>query len=500
MTSVVVVGAGLAGMVAARLLAQQGYDVTVLEAEKRAGGKAGADIEDSQWREHGYHIFPSWYFNVRNLIEELQEGSQTRELVDFDKFYYLLSQEDRQKPQYRNRKLEYGAMIPMYSFDSFSKIIKNIFSGLAPWPEVFLQAYFVIDALAERMSRRHFLDRISRTGLLRSRWYANNGIAELEGESTLKASAIPAYEMSAMTAKLVTGYWLKNRSPFLSILKQNMQTAFVEPILELVKMAGVDVRFESSVKSLDMDGNRMVAVTLQSGERINADQFIVTTPLEVTRSLVKSELLNQNHKLGNLQHLEAAPMAALHLSLNKKLEDIPHEHVFFKGGEFGLSYIDLSNHWPDMENSELSFISSNFVPLQQLSEDAQFELLFEEIRKYITISESEIVSRKFLSNSNVPLFINTVAAWPSRPEVKDSKIENLYFAGDWVRSRIDLACMEGAVSTAMLAARALDETVNGSTRLKAPIVPERHSILTMKILKIILFPFVVLAWFIASLR
>ncbi len=499
MTTVVVVGAGLAGMVAAKLLAQQGYEVTILEAGKRAGGKAGAVYNDNHWREHGYHIFPSWYLNTRTLIEEIQ-GEYQKTLVDFDRFYYLLSKEDREKPQHRHRKLEFGAMIPMYSFDSIGKIIKNVFSGLAPWTEIFLQAYFVIDALAERMSRKHFLDRISRTGLLRSRWYANNTVAELEGESTLKASAIPAYEMSAMTAKLVTGYWLKNRSPFLSILKQNMQTAFVEPLLERVKTAGVDVRLESRVKSLDMDGNRMVAVTLHSGERIKADNFIVTTPLEVTRKLVQSDVFSKSHRLGNLQHLEAAPMAALHLSLNKKLKDIPQQHVFFKGGEFGLSFIDLSNHWPDMENSELSFICSNFAPLQQLSESAQLDFIFEEINKYMTIRKEEIVSKKFLSNYNVPLFINIVAAWSNRPDVKNARIENLYFAGDWVKSRIDLACMEGAVSTGMLAARALDEAVYGSSQIEEPLVPTRHSIITMKIFKAVLFPFVVLVWLISRLR
>lgn len=499
MKTVVIVGAGLAGMVAARSLALSGYAVQILEAEKQAGGKAGAKLLNDHWREHGYHIFPSWYLNTRQLIREIQEENRV-ELIDFDQFYYLLSKEDRQKPKYSNRKLKFGAMIPMYSFDSIGKIVKNIFSGLAPWPEVFLQAYFVIDALAERMSRKHFLDRISRTGLLRSRWYANDVIAELEGESTLKASAVPAYEMSAMTAKLVTGFWLKNRSPFLSIFKQNMQTAFVEPILQQVKKAGVDVRFEARVKSLDMDGSRMVSVTLCDGEQVTADQFIVTTPLEVTRELVKSDLLNQNHKLGNLQHLEAAPMAALHLSLNKKLEDMPREHVFFKGGEYGLSFIDLSNHWPDRENSELSFISSNFMPLQQLSKEAQCEHLLEEINKYLTIKKEDIVAKDFLPNIDVPLFINTVAAWSNRPDVKDEKIENLYFAGDWVRSRIDLACMEGAVSTGMLAARALDKAVTGSTQLAEPLVPKKHSVVTMTLFKIVLFPFVVLVWFISKLR
>lgn len=499
MKTVVIVGAGLAGMVAARSLAQEGYDVTILEAQERAGGKAGAEFENGSWREHGYHIFPAWYLNTRQLIKEIEEESESK-LIDFDQFYYLISKEDLQGSKYPPRKLKFGAMIPMYSFNSISKIIKNVFSGLAPWTEVFLQAYFVVDALAERMSRKHFLDRISRTGLLRSRWYANSGVAELEGESTLKASAVPAYEMSAMTAKLVTGYWLKNRSPFLSILRENMQTAFVDPILAKVEQAGVTVRFGACVENVDMEGNTVASVTLVGGEKVKADHFILTTPLEVTRELVNAEMLSRNQKLGYLQHLEAAPMAALHLSLNEKLDNIPREHIFFKGGEYGLSFIDLSKHWPDMENSELSFISSNFAPLQKLPVADQYRFLLEEINDYITIRASNIASMAFLPNTGVPLFINTVAAWSNRPGVKDEEIENLYFAGDWVRNKIDLACMEGAVSTGMLAARELDLAVTGSTTLSQPLVPKRHSFFTMMILKTILFPFAVLVWFISRLR
>ncbi|MEO8357585.1 MAG: hypothetical protein ABI621_16905 [Chloroflexota bacterium] len=37
-------------------------------------------------------------------------------------------------------------------------------------------------------------------------------------ENVLKASAIPVYDLSAMTAKRIASYWIRQASPFLSIL------------------------------------------------------------------------------------------------------------------------------------------------------------------------------------------------------------------------------------------------------------------------------------------
>jgi hypothetical protein len=68
---------------------------------------------------------------------------------------------------------------------------------------------------------------------------------------------------------------------------------------------------------------------------------------------------------------------------------------------------------------------------------------------------------------DVPLFINTIGAWPNRPQPR-TKIKNLYLAGDYVKNAIDLACMEGAVSSA-LAAAAQILTDNGVTE-SLPVV------------------------------
>ena len=83
-----------------------------------------------------------------------------------------------------------------------------------------------------------------------------------------------------------------------------------------------------------------------------------------------------------------------------------------------------------------------------MSEEGAKDLLLEEIGEYLPITPADVESWELNPNTDVPLFINTIGAWPNRPRPK-SKIKNLYLAGDFVKNAIDLACMEGAVSAAL---------------------------------------------------
>jgi uncharacterized protein with NAD-binding domain and iron-sulfur cluster len=50
--------------------------------------------------------------------------------------------------------------------------------------------------------------------------------------------------------------------------------------------------------------------------------------------------------------------------------------------------------------------------------------------------------------------MNNVDGWAFRPESR-TEVPNLYLAGDYCRSHVDLISMEGAVTTGLLAAEAL---------------------------------------------
>ena len=64
-------------------------------------------------------------------------------------------------------------------------------------------------------------------------------------------------------------------------------------------------------------------------------------------------------------------------------------------------------------------------------------------------------NRKKRRNANdEPLLVNTVGTWEKRPEAR-TKVPNLFLAGDYVQTDVDLATMEGANESGRAAVNAL---------------------------------------------
>jgi zeta-carotene desaturase len=429
--SAVVVGGGLAGMVVARELALRRWRVTLLESTGRLGGKAGSDIKNGRWVEHGYHVFPKWYPNVRAIVDRI--GVR---LIDFDRYHFLLPG-------------EYPRRVTVRAPAGLAAMWHNIFHGLLPWYQNVLYHYSTLDMISRPLSEKSFLDRVSQIGLIRGKWYSSEPVAELSQENVLKASAIPVYDLSAMTAKRISSYWVRQALPFLSVLPGDLQLLFINPQVRELETLGVDIRYNSVVSALQVRDGAVAAVTLSDGTEIVGDAYALCTPFEVTRTWLDDSLYAADPELGNLHFLEAQPMAALHLRLRRQVPDLPREHVFLHGSHYALSFIDVSRLWKELEGKpELSFISSNYAPLKEVSKEGAKDLLLEEICEYLPVTPADVESWELNPNTDVPLFINTIGAWPNRPGSK-SRIQNLYFAADFVKNAIDLACMEGAVSAAL---------------------------------------------------
>ena len=478
--SAVVVGGGLAGMVIARELALRKWRVTLLEKTSRLGGKAGSDIQNGRLVEHGYHVFPAWYPNVRAILHRIGV-----KLIDFDRYYFLLPR-------------EYPRMVSIRSPSSLGAVLHNTFRGILPWFHNVLYSYSVLDMISRPLSEKSFLDRVSQIGLIRGRWYTSESVAEFGQENVLKASAIPVYDLSAMTAKRIASYWYRNATPFLSVLPGDLQTVFIDPQVRELEELGVEIRYGCEVAGTRLQNREIGAVMLRDGSELSADTYAICTPFEVTRKWLDDSFYDADPELGNIHFLEAQPMAALHLRLNKPLPDFPREHIFFHGSRYALSLINLAGLWKELDDRpQLSFISSNYGPLNSVSKEGAKDLLLEEICEYLPIQPADIERWELNPNIDVPLFINTIGAWPNRPRPK-SKVRNLYLAGDFVRNAIDLACMEGAVSSALEAAGTMRADRGETESLPHPEVPREWPRALLVAGRILLIPIVavarVMAW------
>jgi uncharacterized protein with NAD-binding domain and iron-sulfur cluster len=469
-------------MVIARELRLRRWRVVLLEKSERLGGKAGADFQHGRLVEHGYNVFPKWYPNVRAILDRI--GAR---LIDFDRYHFVL----------RGR---YPQKTTVLAPTGFRAMWHNTFRGILPWYHNILYNYSVLDMISRPLSDKSYLDRVSQLGLLRGKWYASESVAVFGQEQVLKASAIPVYDLSAMTAKRVASYWVRQSTPFLSVLPGNLQTEFIDPQTRELEALGVEIRQECEVTGVKMRGGRVAAVDTKDGVSFEADAFALCTPFEVTRKWLDDGLYAADPELGNLHYLEAQPMAALHLRLRNPLAELPREHLFFHASRYALSAIEVGRLWGENDKEpHLSFISSDYAPLNEVSEPTAKDLLLDEIGQYLPITPADVKDWEINPNVNVPLFINTIGAWPNRPRGQTA-VPNLYLAGDYVKNAIDLACMEGAVSSALDTAGAMLRDAGESGPLPGAVVPPEMSRALTVALRTALIPVVAAARGIAWLE
>ncbi len=455
----VVIGGGLAGMTAAKELAKRDVRVTLLEGSHYLGGKATARPLRGHLEDHGFHIFAPWYVNTLALLEEID---CSRNLIPIRQTHFL------HRGDYPRTRL-------MREWSSVWNGLLNVVDGALPWHEALLAYYFAMDLASEPYRRRAYLDRLSGHGFFRSRFYYSEAAANFHHQTVLQAAAVPYWNCSAMTLRRLFKAWLTQLSPCFSILDGNLRDRFIEPFAERLRALGVEVITDCRVVRLDTEGGRIRRLVCAGRERQRAPQLdagsavVLAVPHAHAWRLIDSHLLETEHRvnadrrdrrggpvpLAGLGELISAPMAALHLHLNRRLSDLPKEHVNLVDSRYGTTLVDVAPHW-GLEHSRIHLIAANFYPLMHLTQAEAKRFIVEELAEFVTEldPERDIESGVLQPHVNEPLFLNTIGAWAARPE-SVTAVDNLYMAGDYCRTDADLATMESAVVSGLNAAQAI---------------------------------------------
>jgi Flavin containing amine oxidoreductase len=210
---------------------------------------------------------------------------------------------------------------------------------------------------------------------------------------------------------------------------------------------------------------------------------VLAIPGEKLWPLLDDAVIAAVPTLARSRYLRSTPMAALNLYLARPLASLPRGHVNLIGSAYGLSFIDVARYWPGAPCAALEGIASDFTPLLSASAEFAERNILEELRRCAPeLREAEVVWAIFLPHLDEPLFMNDVGAWTYRPGAR-TELPNLYLAGDYCRSAIDLVSMEGAVSTGLLAAEAVraDAGLSSAVEILVPETPPRWLLVTDRI-------------------
>jgi uncharacterized protein with NAD-binding domain and iron-sulfur cluster len=458
---VTVVGGGLAGMTAALRLAERGVRVTILEAGGRLGGQAGARPVHVGFDDHGYHIFPLWYLNAWQVIADLGIEDSFR---DCHKFHQV------SKGQWPNYKA-------IEDFTSLRHAWKNLRNGPLPLHKMALYFFSAFDLMTQNYDRRAFLDLLAVNGFLRSRFYRSEDVAKLFQSSILGGISAPSYEASAMTVRNVLRYWMRFPEPVFRILKGNLQTSFIDPFGARLEALGCDVRLGQRVTGLGLEDGRIrrleVADSTGSTSVHAVERVVLAVPADQLAALVDGDVRAVAHDLGLVHDIRTRPMAAFTLFFDRRLADVPPDHVNLLGSEFGLSFIDVSQTWPGYDGSVLSCIASAYTHLEGLTDDEALDELVRDMGEYIPeVREVPPTHRYLQTHLDSPLVMNDVGAWMARPETV-SGIGNLVLAGAHCRNHVDLITMESAITSGLHAAEAIRAEMGIGTPIEVA-VPEGY--------------------------
>jgi uncharacterized protein with NAD-binding domain and iron-sulfur cluster len=380
-----------------------------------------------------------------------------------------------------------------------------------PWPApfhlagVFLRLGYL--SLGEKIAAGRALRALARgrdivPGESFAAWLARHGQSARVIERFWEVVLVSALSESmdridvAYARKVFVDGFLANREGWVvTIPKVPLDDIYGGPLMQWLERHGVDVRCQTGAASLEIENGRVRSVVLRSGERLDADAFVLAVPQDRVLSILP-EPLQRDEFFARAAKFEPAPISSVHLWFDRPITELPHAAFVGRVSQWIFGRGVASGQWPVASKKKSEVRGQRSVstgvagvgtsgasesPERSISTDvpesierkghyyqivvsASREFLERSSREAIEIVRRELADVFPVAREARPLHGRVVtehkAVFSPLPGVdalrppQQTPIANLQLAGDWTQTGWP-ATMEGAVRSGFLAAEGI---------------------------------------------
>src|SRR4051812_9987914 len=504
--SVAVLGGGMAGLAAAQELAERGFSVTVYE-RNALGGKArsipvagtAAGARHALPGEHGFRFFPGFYHHVPDSMRRIPFPGNANGVHD-----NLIAADGGKWLRAGDRPDGFVFGIgpdpqQALTVDGLRRNLMDILSGSDVPPQE--MAYFVERLLVFVTScdERKFgqWEKVSWWDFIKADGKSPQYKKEIAAGLTRNVVAAKETVASTRTIGHMGEAFVWNimgrgndGAPD-RVLNLPTNEAWIQPWLVHLKSLGVRFSVGRTVESLEVEGGKIAAARMRDARgrrhRIEADWFVMAMPVERARKVLGAKVRALDPALNGLDALFVDWMSGIQFYLRRKV-DITHGHLTFLDSPWAVTALTQGQFWGrrdfardygdgtavDCLSVDISDWDTPGIlfgrPAKKCTRDEIAKEVWAQIKAHHTaadqLKDESIVHSWFLdpgiawvkgrgeNRNDTPLLVNTVGTWEKRPKA-ETKIPNLFLAGDYVQTDIDLATMEGGSGSGGAAAAAL---------------------------------------------
>lgn len=504
MTRVIVIGGGVAGLTAAHELAERGFEVHVYEARAAWGGKARSQLIPNTGTggrrdlpgEHGFRFYPRFYKHVIDTMSRIRVASGE-----------TVAEQLRQTPEAAIATIKRGTVGRFRRdglrrtsdiIDSLTSLFRDMgFDG----PDLALFGMQIFRFLSSSDERRlGQYEGISWWEYLGGPGYSARCQQQLT-EIPRMLVAMDSTRGNACTNGVISMQLLLDLALYTESTDRTMggptTLMWIDPWIELLESLGVRLHGGETCVGLEVESGRIARARFASGAIAGepGDQFVLAVPIEVARRLMTDELCALDPQCVRLRDVEVGSVVSWMAGMQFYLyEDVPvaRGHLLFPDAPWAITAISQPQFWRDalgpfsrafgggdvsglisVDISEWNTLGT-FVRKKAIEctpEEVQHEV-WEHLKAGLNGPgrDQQLLSDRMLHSwhldddldysSGLPpkntsgLLIHPAGSWANRPEAA-SRIPNLTFAADYVRTHTDLASMEGACEAARRATNAI---------------------------------------------